>query len=303
MQTQKYYSHGKLLLTGEYVVLDGAKALALPSKFGQSLDVKCIEGHRFQWTSYLKNGEVWKHVKFKIDDFRDPSTSDQFESRLFQILNVIYQSNPNLFSQTYAFSTQLEFYKDWGLGSSSTLISNLAEWAQIDAYELLAKTFGGSGYDIAAAKMHAPFIYQRTNKQIFTTEVKIHNKLKPYIYFVYLNQKQNSREAIKAYRKIPSEQQKNTVDKISEITHKIINTSDLYTFEKLLKDHEQILSDIINLKTIQDLKFKGYQSGIVKSLGAWGGDFVLVTAKHQGNLDYFKAKGFDTIYAYEELIY
>lgn len=303
MQTQKYYSHGKLLITGEYVVLDGAEALALPSKFGQSLNIKPIEGRQFEWTSYLKNGEVWQHVKFNIDDFRNPSTSDKFESRLFQILNVIYQSNPNLFSQTYAFSTQLEFDKDWGLGSSSTLISNLAEWAQIDAYELLAKTFGGSGYDIAAAKMHAPFIYQRTNKQIFTTAVKIHDKLRPHIYFVYLNQKQNSREAIKAYRKIPSEQQKNTIDKISKIAHKIINTSDLYTFERLLKDHEQILSDIINQKTIQDLRFKDYQSGIVKSLGAWGGDFVLVTAKHQGELDYFKAKGYDTIYAYEELIY
>ena len=40
METQTFYSNGKLLITGEYVVLDGAKALALPTKFGQSLVVK-----------------------------------------------------------------------------------------------------------------------------------------------------------------------------------------------------------------------------------------------------------------------
>ena len=37
---QNYYSNGKLLLTGEYVVLDGAKALAVPTKFGQLLNIK-----------------------------------------------------------------------------------------------------------------------------------------------------------------------------------------------------------------------------------------------------------------------
>ncbi|MEQ3661167.1 MAG: GHMP kinase, partial [Flavobacterium sp.] len=37
---QTYYSNGKLLLTGEYVVLDGAKALAVPTKFGQSLSIE-----------------------------------------------------------------------------------------------------------------------------------------------------------------------------------------------------------------------------------------------------------------------
>ena len=36
----QFYSHGKLLITGEYLVLDGAKALAVPTVFGQDLSVK-----------------------------------------------------------------------------------------------------------------------------------------------------------------------------------------------------------------------------------------------------------------------
>jgi len=37
-----FYSHGKLLLTAEYVILDGAKALALPTKFGQEMEISPI---------------------------------------------------------------------------------------------------------------------------------------------------------------------------------------------------------------------------------------------------------------------
>ena len=43
MQPQTFYSNGKLLLTGEYLVIDGAKALAIPTQKGQSLSVKETE--------------------------------------------------------------------------------------------------------------------------------------------------------------------------------------------------------------------------------------------------------------------
>jgi len=37
---ETYRSNGKLLLTGEYVVLDGALSLALPTTLGQRLTVE-----------------------------------------------------------------------------------------------------------------------------------------------------------------------------------------------------------------------------------------------------------------------
>ncbi|QTY26743.1 hypothetical protein [Flavobacterium sp. CS20] len=148
MQTQNFYSHGKLLLTGEYVVLDGAKALALPCKLGQSLSVKSISGRQNQWISYLKNAQVWKTIDFDLKEILENKTSDNFKTRLFQILKIIYQEKPELFEKTYVFSTRLEFNNNWGLGSSSTLINNLAQWSKIDPYFLLEQSFGGSGYDI-----------------------------------------------------------------------------------------------------------------------------------------------------------
>ena len=46
---KKYYSNGKLLITGEYVVLDGAKALALPTKFGQYLIIEPGKNQQINW--------------------------------------------------------------------------------------------------------------------------------------------------------------------------------------------------------------------------------------------------------------
>ncbi len=60
--------------------------------------------------------------------------------------------------------TKLEFPLNWGLGSSSTLIYNIAQWAYVSPFELSSKTFGGSGYDIACAQSMGPIIYSSTTK-------------------------------------------------------------------------------------------------------------------------------------------
>jgi hypothetical protein len=60
MPTETFYSHGKLLLTADYVVLDTADALGLPTKFGQKLEVETTaEASTVNWKSYLHNQEIW----------------------------------------------------------------------------------------------------------------------------------------------------------------------------------------------------------------------------------------------------
>ena len=65
---ESFYSHGKLLLTGEYLVLDGAKGLALPTKLGQWLTVENHEDNSILWTSFDENNEVWFKEEFYIKD-------------------------------------------------------------------------------------------------------------------------------------------------------------------------------------------------------------------------------------------
>ena len=73
-----------------------------------------------------------------------------------------------------------------------------------------------------------------------------------------------------------------------------------YSFETLIFRHEEILSKLINLPTIKSTIFSDY-SGAIKSLGAWGGDFILVTGS-PNDMNYFKEKGYQTIIAYCDMI-
>ncbi|QTY26744.1 hypothetical protein [Flavobacterium sp. CS20] len=156
---------------------------------------------------------------------------------------------------------------------------------------------------LSATQQQQPFIYQRLDGKVTTQSVEISEQLKPFIYFIYLNQKQNSREAISNYLKNLKSERTQNIEKISNLTLSIIHSSDLKEFENHLKTHEEIISKIINQTPIQKLKFRDYTSGIVKSLGAWGGDFVLVTAQNEEDLEYFRLKGYDIIYKYDELAY
>ena len=67
---KNYYSNGKLLLTGEYLVLDGAKSLALPTKMGQNLTVERIQDSQLIWASYTHTGDCWFEAIFDLPKLR-----------------------------------------------------------------------------------------------------------------------------------------------------------------------------------------------------------------------------------------
>ena len=50
-----YTANGKLLLTSEYFILDGAKGLALPTKYHQKLVLQPIQSEILEWKSYDEN--------------------------------------------------------------------------------------------------------------------------------------------------------------------------------------------------------------------------------------------------------
>ena len=90
-----------------------------------------------------------------------------------------------------------------------------------------------------------------------------------------------------------------SITDISLITDEIIKTSNLNEFENLIAKHEQIISNIIKLKPIQQSFFKDY-FGQIKSLGAWGGDFILATG-NENTPQYFIEKGFKNVIPYNQM--
>ena len=302
---ETYYSNGKLLITGEYLVLNGAKALALPTKFGQHLRVSsCVEKKIF-WTSLDADKSVWFETEFTFEEIREAKNFQEehpIKHTLVEILHQAYLQNPNfLASQVgYKIETELTFPRNWGLGTSSTLLNNIAQWLHIDAFELLRKSFGGSGYDIACANNNFPITYQLDeNEKPIVEVVDFYPKYKGNIYFVYLNKKQNSRHAIQNYMNKQQFLTKKTAT-ISEITNRILLSTNIEDTIDLLEHHEIILSDILELETVKERLFSDFK-GTIKSLGAWGGDFVMVLSE-ENPTPYFHSKGYETILTYEEMI-
>jgi hypothetical protein len=84
------------------------------------------------------------------------------------------------------------------------------------------------------------------------------------------------------------------------ISDAFLNAVSIEEFDLLIIEHEQIISSIIKLMPVKVKLFPDY-FGEIKSLGAWGGDFVLVTG-NETTPSYFKSKGFETILTYSEMI-
>lgn len=298
-----FYSNGKLLLTGEYAILDGAKGLALPTKFGQYLSLSHSESENFIWNSLDENDAIWFSSEFSKNRLETIHTSDpEVAHRLSQILVAAKKLNP-LFSpntdEVNAVETKVTFPRDWGLGTSSTLIANIATWAEINPYELLEATFGGSGYDIACATHKTPITYQRNGFSPNIQEVNFKPNFEDRLFFVYLNEKKNSRDAITSYRNLNFNKTE-LLSTINNITDKILSCTSLKEFEHLLNQHEKILSKTLQVPTIKSTLFADYPHTI-KSLGAWGGDFVLAIGTEE-DMVYFKNKGYHTILPYQKMI-
>lgn len=303
MSAKVFYSHGKLLLTGEYLVLDGAKALAVPTNKGQYLTVKQNTTGKLSWKSFDDKDNVWYEDEFTLGNLKNTNTTNTISKTLLDILLVAQQLNPKFLKESKGLSvtTKLTFSREFGLGSSSTLIANIAKWAKVDPYQLLWQSFKGSGYDLACATGNSALMYQLENSLAKVTPVCFMPPFKKHLYFVYLNKKQNSKEGIAHYRALPSLKKDAVVKRINAITEALLTCESLSEFDALLNEHERLLSEVLQIATVKSQLFTDYK-GMVKSLGAWGGDFVLVTVNDTADLKYFIDKGYETIFSFDEML-
>jgi mevalonate kinase len=299
-----FYSNGKLLITGEYLVLDGAKAFALPTKFGQNLIVAKGENQEIHWKSYDSDNTIWFEdtITFaEIIDNPEPET-ETVKTTLMNILHEAYLLNPDFLthSEGYQISTQLTFPKNWGLGTSSTLLNNIAQWTKIDAYTLLKNSFGGSGYDIACAQNNTPILYYLQQDLPIVEKIVFKPEFNQNLHFVYLNKKQSSKAAITAYYNNKNSNLSRIITNNDKITQTVIEAKTGKEFAKALALHEAEMSNILEMQTIKERLFPDF-NGVIKSLGAWGGDFVMAISKDDPT-EYFHTKGYETVLTYNDMI-
>ena len=296
----KFYSNGKLLITGEYFVLNGALSLALPTVYGQHLEINDNDSNIINWTSYNNDKEIWFKCEIDKDNLDILYSSSKEISRIIkELISYIREKETNFLKLNGStINTQLTFDKNWGLGSSSTLINNISKLSGVDPYELNDKFFNGSGYDIACAESNSSLLYRLYDDKKEIKKIHFNPSFKDKLYFVYLNKKQNSLDEIIDFKeKVNS---KIGITEMSDITKRIVLCKDQLEFNSLIKEHENIVSKLISKEKIKDKLFNDFD-GEIKSLGAWGGDFILASALDKNPTDYFKSKGFNTVLNYNEL--
>lgn len=296
---KSFYSNGKVLLTGEYSVLNGSSAIGLPTKMGQDMLVEDDIGQTISWSSFNMNSQKWFECLLDLESFEIIKTNNKkICLRLKKILEVSQNLNSKFLKTGKKIITKLDFDYKWGLGTSSTLINNISKWAEINPYELLSKTFGGSGYDIACAEANSPILFSLNPRKEKIIPVTFNSKLKKNLFFIYQNKKQNTKKSLKDFKNKNSFS-KSFINDISEISTNLILTSDIEEFKKLIDYHESLMSNVLKIDSIKK-KFNDY-NGSLKSLGAWGGDFFLAVGP-EDSLDYFKKKNYKIGYNYNDFI-
>jgi mevalonate kinase len=299
----QYHAHGKLLISGEYLVMQGALALAVPCRYGQSLQItEGKDAGRLHWQSLRMDGSVWMETVIDPESLNTDAKKD--DSDLLRILKKAVKLSPDFIEKMTGKQahTQLEFSENWGLGSSSTLVSLVAQWSGADAMKINQKVFGGSGYDIACARSWMPVLYMIDEEGPVWDTVHFLPPQSEQFVFVHLNQKQNSREAIESF-KANAGKFSREIHIVSEISEAMLFCDDFADFLDLMDEHEEVMQFVLQEERVQTARFADFP-GVVKSLGAWGGDFVLAAANlpAQEIKQYFNSRGFDTVIPYNDMV-
>ena len=299
----KFKSNGKLLITSEYLVMKGAMALAIPAKLDQELNVTSTNSDFVNWKSFNKNNQIWYEEKFFLDKgtLIYHGKKNKMSDLIVRLFDYIHKFNNPEKSIGNEFIWKINFNINWGLGSSSTLINNLSKWAKVNPYKLLFSVFNGSGYDIACCDKSNPIIFQKKDDYLSVSDTTFKPNFLNNLFLIFLNKKQDTQKSVQNFLETDQSLSEG-INQINEIVHEIENVKDITTFESLIERHEKIIANILQMPTIQNEKFPDYNNGVIKSLGSWGGDFVLATGDEK-SVDYFEEKGFNTIRKISDLLY
>ncbi len=285
------------------MVIKGATALALPTRKGQQFELKTGTGSEVVWKALDHDGKEWFTANIDLMGFEIIKSSDETLARkLAKVLTSACRDNSDFLSKwkKYRVTTKLEFPREWGLGSSASLIYLIAQWAEANPYSMYFDLESGSGYDIAATQAESPLLYTYKGDSLDISPVEFNPPFKDQLFFIPLGNKADSSAAVRSFLK--KKTRKQDIEKASSLTARMLEANSLTQFNELIQEHEEFVGNILGETPIKQRLFKDF-TGAVKSLGAWGGDMILATGN--GKMDtteYFQSKGYPTVIPFDELI-
>ena len=299
-------ARGKLLISAEYMVLHGSLALVLPLKKKQILKkIRSENRNSFTWTAYRET-DLWFRAEFRPSTLEVVTASNaEMAERLRMLLRTCVELNPSFHRELLIWDveTRLDFSPEWGFGSSSTLTALMAEWAGVNALDLHFMISEGSGHDVACAVADRAIVYSLQDKEPRYEPVLFQPPFADQLYFVWLGSKQPTALHLRemAGRLNPG---KELIRSFSMLTRGMLGSKELDDFRNYMEEHEAKLSELTGLERVSLTRFPGLQ-GSVKSLGAWGGDFVMIASDQQTDAlyNYLDKLGFSCRFRFKELIH
>jgi mevalonate kinase len=306
LRTGEYNSKGKLLISGEYLVLHGARALSVPLKFGQSMKITQLSHPGIiRWETHVK-GDLWFKASFHGRELELGETT-HYKTAMFihRLLIIAGKIQPALISDHNGIhiSNHINFDINWGLGSSSSLISNMAYWLNTDLFSFYRMVFDGSGYDVFSARAAGPLLYSLADGHPSVEQAALHASVTDYLYFIYLGKKQDSQDSVRKFRE-KELFNRDAINEVSGLTGAMVNEKDPGAFMELIRRHESVISEILATLPVKQELFPDF-NGEIKSLGAWGGDFVMACSfMSPGEIkEYFAGKGLHVVFSWKEIVY
>ncbi len=297
-----FNANGKLLLTGEYLVLEGANALALPVRFGQQIHIEETSSRVLEWESSDTSGTWFKAVYDPDRLLINSADRKKTAAGLQKVLLAARKLNPGFLKGPCGWNVHVtaNYPLEWGLGSSSTLCSLIASWADVPVFELFHLLSTGSGYDIACAGRKGLIFYRLNKGRPEISPARPGKALRENTWFAYLGNKQDSAMEVSRFLERQNYSKIDMVE-ISRLSSAICNAESPEDLIKFADEHEFILSTILQRDPIAK-RFPSFP-GTVKSLGAWGGDFAMfisglksdVVVKHLFKL------GLSHVFSYNDL--
>jgi hypothetical protein len=145
-------------------------------------------------------------------------------------------------------------------------------------------------------------MYSLKNNQPAIESVEFDPSFKDHLYFVYLGNKQNTENEVVRYKQNVKPDPK-IIKRISNLTREMVRIDSLSHFENILREHEHLISEHIEKIPVGKSVFHDFV-GTAKSLGAWGGDFVLLATPLDEKYirKYLFNKGLKTSFSFDNLI-
>jgi mevalonate kinase len=275
------------MLCGEYAVTIGIEALALPVTSGQWMHVWEFDSpggqDRIIWEAKDEAGNTWLNESFSLplmhEETSDIASKKNAENDMLRRLLASAPAGIWKSGKSYRFETQLEFDRKSGLGSSSTLVSNFARFAHLDAQKLQQDLLGGSGYDVAVAELGKGLVFWKEDDVANWGPWGVNPSLTQQWKVVFLGEKQNSRSSLAGVRARLQEIQNDDFmyHQLQQVAGAVKMAQQVTMLEAGLEMWQALLSMSLGLETpYQHFGWQPVKGGLCKWLGAWGGDMLLV---------------------------